>query len=294
MMKLKPASEPKPKAKAFIIDCLITILGTFLFACSLHIFTIPNQIAPGGITGVSTIINHLTDFPIGAVNIVLNIPIMIFGLFNLGKWFMIKTVISSVAFSIFIDYVLVNFPTYTGDEILVVVFGGILMGIGIGFVLKCGGSTGGMDIINKSILKRVPHLKIGALTLYVDLIVVAFSALAFQSVEPALYAIILLYISAYAIDKVLYGINVCKLMYIVSEHAVDISKEIIIKLNRGVTILESRGAYTDEKKPTLLCAVRQNEYFKVKVIIKSIDPNAFIMITSANEIDGYGFKSNDI
>lgn len=294
MFKLKKIDEPKFNAKIFIVDCLITILGTFFFASAVHIFTAPNQIAPGGITGISTIINYLTGLPIGAVNITLNLPIMLFGLFNLGKWFMVKTVISSLSFTIFIDYVLVNIPVFTGDKVLVAIFGGALMGIGIGTVLTRGGSTGGMDIINKSILKLVPHMKLGTLTLLVDLFVIVISIFAFKSIEPAFYAMITLFISSQAIDKVLYGFNVCKLMYVVSEHAEQITKEIIVKMNRGATILESRGAFTDVRKPTILCAVRQNEYFKVKKIIKTIDPNAFIMISSATEIDGSGFKSNEI
>lgn len=290
MLKLNKVNEPKFNPFIFTMDTLITIFGTFLFAAAVHIFTAPNQIAPGGVTGISTIINHVTGFPIGGVNIVLNIPIMVFGLLNLGKWFMLKTVISSISFTVFIDYVLVNVPVFKGDMILTAVFGGVLMGIGLGLVLSRGGSTGGMDIINKSIQRRVPHIKLGTLTLMVDLIVIAISVFAFGSISPALYATIALFISAQAIDTVLYGFYVCKLMYIVSEKAEDIAKEIIVKMNRGATILESRGAYTDEKKPTILCAVRQHEYFKVKKIIRTIDPHAFVMISSASEIDGSGFK----
>lgn len=294
MIKLKKINEPKFHPLAFTIDTLITIFGTFLFSSAIHIFTAPNQIAPGGITGISTIINHLTGLPIGGVNIVLNIPIMVFGLLNLGKWFMLKTVISSFSFTIFMDYVLVNAPVFEGDMILAAVFGGVLMGIGLGLVLSRGGSTGGMDIINKSIQRRVPHIKLGTLTLLVDLVVITISIFAFGSISPALYAAIALFISAQAIDTVLYGFYVCKLMYIVSEKAEKIAKEIIVKMNRGATILESRGAFTDVKKPTILCAVRQHEYFKVKKIIRSIDPNAFVIISSASEIVGSGFKTNDV
>lgn len=294
MVKQTKGESQQFNPKQFAVDCFFTILGTFLFALALHVFTVPNKIAPGGISGISTIINHLTGLPIGAVNITLNIPIMVFGLINLGKLFMIKTMLSTVSFTIFIDYLLVNIPAYTGDKVIVAIFGGLLMGIGIGTVLMRGGSTGGMDIINRSILRRVPHIKLGQLTLYVDMVVIAISVFAYGSIEPAFYAIISLYISATAIDTVLYGFNVCKMMYIVSGEAEIIAKEIILQVKRGATILESKGAFTDTRRPTILCAVRQNEYFKVKKIIKTIDPQAFIMISSATEIVGSGFKSNDL
>lgn len=294
MIKLPKVDEPQFVAKAFIMDCIFTIIGTALFAASVHIFTAPNMIAPGGVTGISTMINHATGLPIGAVNIVLNIPIMIFGLLNLGKWFMLKTIISSLTFSLVMDYILIFVPAYTGEKILVAIFGGVLMGAGIGIVLNRGGSTGGMDIINKSIQRRVPHMRLGTLTLLFDLVIISVSVFAYKNIDSAFYAAILLFISSKAIDTVLYGFNISKLMYIVSSHAVEIAQEIIIKMHRGATILESRGAYTDERRPTILCAVRQSEYFKVKKIIKGIDPNAFVMISSATEVVGSGFKSNEV
>lgn len=279
--------------REFTIDTLITILGTFIFACAVHIFTSPNQIAPGGVSGISTIIYHLTGLPLGAVNITLNIPLMIIGLIYLGKRFMFKTFVSLITFTLSMDYILVHFPTYSGDRLIAAIFGGIFMGTGIGIVLRHGGSSGGMDITNKIINKKVPHIKLGQITFCSDMVVITISAFAFHSIEPALHAVIALFISAKAVDTVLYGFDVCKLVYIVTDHAEDISKQIISQLKRGATILESHGAYTNQRKPTIMCAVRQNQYYKLKKIIQTIDPNAFIIITSANEIVGMGFKTND-
>lgn len=280
--------------KDFALDILLTILGTSLLVFSIHTFTAPNQIAPGGVTGISIIINYLTGLPIGAINITLNIPIIIIGIINLGKRFMIKTFVSLITFTFVMDYVLVHFPVYTGEKIVAAIFGGLIMGLGIGLVFKRSSSTGGMDILNRIIAKRLPHIKLGKITFSTDMVIIAISAIAFKSVEPALYSIITLYISATALDMVLYGLNVCKLMYIVSDKADEIAKRIMTDMNRGATIMESYGAYTNVKRPTIMCAVRQNEYIKLKKIISSVDENAFIIISSATEIVGSGFKNVEL
>lgn len=287
--KSKAVINPREFAK----DILLIIIGTFIFATGVYVFTSPNQIAPGGVSGISTIIYHLTGLPLGAVNITLNIPIMVVGLIYLGKRFMVKTIISLVTFTLVTDYVLANMPTYTGDKLVAAIFGGIMMGVGIGTVFTRVGSTGGMDIINKIINRKLPHIKIGQLTFCSDVVVMAISAIAFKSIEPALYAAIALFISSKAIDTVLYGFNICKLMYVITDHAEEISQDIIKKMHRGATILEGHGAYTNQKRPTIMCAVRQNEYFKVKKIIYAIDPNAFVIIAAANEIVGAGFQPYD-
>lgn len=293
MRKRVGQAKPQSKKVVFLIDILLTIVGTFVFAAAVHIFTSPNQIAPGGMTGVSTIIYHLTGLPIGAVNITLNIPIMIIGLIFLGKRFMFKTFISLVTFTVSVDYILASFPVYKGDTVVAAIFGGLLMGVGIACVFTRLSSTGGMDIINKIINKKIPHIKLGKIMFCTDMIIISFSGFAFKSIEPVLYAAIALYISTTAINAVLYGFNVCKLMYVVSDKADEIAKLIMTEMNRGATIIESYGAYTNERKPTILCAVRQNEYFKVKRIIHSIDDKAFIIISSANEIVGSGFHARD-
>ncbi len=283
----------KKQIGVFALDILITIIGTFMFAVSIHFFTAPNLIAPGGITGIATIISELTKIKIGTVNIAINIPIMVLGFCYLGKQFMLKTIVSLISFTIFVDYVLAPLPVYTGDKLVSAIFGGVLLGGALGIILSRGASSGGMDIINKLIAKRVPHLKFGRVVFATDFIVVTASAIAFKSIEPALYALILLYIASAALDAVLYGFNVCKCMYIISEKSEIISQRIISEMNRGATIFESYGAYTKEKRPTIMVAVRQNEYYKLKRIIKTTDPTAFIIVSPANEIVGSGFSMND-
>lgn len=294
MKKIKMPPQPKINPKEFTIDILITMLGTILFAFAIHFFTAPNQIAPGGVTGIATIINFLRpNWAIGTIYICINVPLMIIGVISLGKRFMIKTIVSLLTFTVALDYIWVYLPTFTEEKLLAAIFGGLVMGIGIGMVMARGGSTGGMDIINRIILKKLPHIKLGRIMLCTDLIIISISGFVYGSIEPVLYSAVTLYVSSAALDMVLYGFHICKLMYIVSDKSDEIAQAILTQMNRGATILESYGAYTKQKKPTIMCAVRQNQYFKVKKIINAIDPQAFVIITSANEIVGSGFKSND-
>lgn len=276
--------------KAFGLELLTTLIGSFIFALSVHYFTAPNRIAPGGITGLATIINSLfPSVPLGGLTAAFNIPILIVGFFHLGKRFLFKTLVSIGSFTIFTDYLFKAWPTYTNDKFLAAIFGGVLMGIGIGLMFSSGGSSGGMDIINKIISKRLPHLKLGRITFLSDLVVVTVSAFAFQSVEPALYALVALYVSSLAIDMVLYGFNVCKFIYIITDQADALSERIIEEMHRGATILRSYGAYTKQDKPTVMVAVRQNEYYRLQKLVQSVDPSAFMIVTAANEIVGKGF-----
>lgn len=289
MSKVKKPKRKLNKVESLILDYLTIAVGAFIFAVGMHCFTAPNQMAPGGVTGIATIVNYAAKVPIGLITVLINVPIMIFGFWHLGKKFMFKSIFSVISFTVFIDYVLAEVPVYTNDKILASIFGGVMMGIGIGLQLTRGGSSGGMDIVNKIISKRVPHIKLGQIIFASDLVIVTISIFVFKSVEPALYALVALYISSVSLDMVLYGFNVCKFVYIISEKAPEISKCIIEELHRGATILESTGAYTGEKRPTVMVAIRQNEYYMMKKIIARNDPDAFVIVTSATEIMGVGF-----
>lgn len=294
MKKLDRVVEAKFNPKVFAIDVLLTMLGTFVFAVAIHVFTAPNRIAPGGVTGIATILNFSTGFPLGVATILLNIPIVILGVIYLGRWFMVKTFISIVTFTLSIDYILVNVPTYSGNVIVAALFGGVLMGAGLGLVTTRVSSSGGTDVINRIIAKKIASVKLGTITFLTDMVVILISGLVYKQVEPVLFAIITLYVSARALDTVLYGFNVCKLLYIITDKPDEVAYCINTQIKKGATIFDSLGAYTRKKKPTIMCAVRRNQYVRLKRFIADIDPNAFIIITSANEIVGSGFKSNDL
>ena len=277
--------------KQWAVNILVILLATMLYACALKVFTAPNQIAPGGVTGISTIINYLTGFPIGTVNLILNIPIAILGFIKLGRHIMIKTIIYLLSFSFFSDILFAGLPVYTNNRLVAAVFGGALMGCAIGLIMSRGGSTGGMDIVNKLIQRRLPHLKLGQVVLASDVVIVILSMLAYQDVEPGLFALITMFISSTALDKVLYGFNTCKFMYIIADDVPELGRRINQEMHRGATILESYGSYTNERRPTLMVAVRQSEYYRIKKIINQVDPMAFVIVTSATEVAGKGFTA---
>lgn len=288
-LPIQAAAEPRETSRQLIVDFALILAGTFLFACSVKLFTAPNHIAPGGLTGVSTILNYLTGLPIGVVNLCFNIPLMLLGIWKLGKKFMLKTIVSLLSFTFFTDYVLVSFDPITENKLVAAIFGGVLTGAGVGLMMSRGGSSGGSDILSKIVQRRVPHMKIGQVIFSFDLIVVTASIFAYREIEPALFALIALYLQSVALDKVLYGFNICKFMYIVTPHVDEMGRRINEELIRGATIFESYGSYTHEKRPTLMVAVRQNEYYRVKKIVNEVDPMAFVIVTSATEIEGKGF-----
>lgn len=271
-------------------DTLLVLIGTFILAMSIYIFTAPNKIAPGGISGLATVINHLTDWNIGLLNALINLPLLLLGFFYIGKGFMFKTMISVFSFSVFYDYVMPLFPYYEGDHLLAAVFGGVLMGIGIAITFAAEACTGGVDILAKVLQKWFPHVKLGSMMFLVDAFIVIFAAIAYQDITTAMYATIAIFACTQMMDRVLYGMDLGKLIVIVSRKGDEIAQAIMDTADRGVTKLYSKGAYSNEENTTLLCAVRNNEYPHLKREIYQVDPNAFFIVTTASEVVGEGFK----
>ncbi len=277
----------------YSLDILVTLIGTGVFAFGIYYFVAPNNFAPGGVSGIAIIASHLTPLSVGTINLLINIPLFILGIFKLGKHFMLKTLISILSFSIFMNYIFIPIPVYTDDIFLAAIFGGVLCGVGIGMVLSRFSSTGGMDIVNKIVSKAMPHLKLGIVMLVGDVIIVLISMIVFRSINSGLYAFICLFICAQSLNAVLYGLDQGMLLHIISDKSQDISHEIINSLDRGATIVDGKGAYTGNKKSFILCAIRQTQYYKVKKLVYSIDPKAFIIVTQSKEVMGEGFKSID-
>ena len=265
--------------KNSISDYIIIALGASLYAASVAVFTSKNNIAPGGLTGVATMLNYLFSLPIGAMIFVMNIPLFLWAFFESGKRFVVKTMIGTALVSVFIDIFQVILPFYSGNIMLAAIFGGALSGFGLGLIFARGGSTGGTDIIAVSLNKRFPHISTGRLMLISDAVVLTAAAIVYGNIESALFA----------------GITICngKLIFIISDSYETISREIIQKLGRGVTILNGSGAYTGKSKRVLMCAARPNQVVKITKGVKIIDKNAFIVVTTANSILGEGFYNSD-
>jgi uncharacterized membrane-anchored protein YitT (DUF2179 family) len=277
--------------KQIVWEYFLILAGTILFAVSVYVFTAPNQIAPGGVSGLATVINHLSGIPLGLLSGLINLPLIVWGYFSLGRGFIVKTIFSVVSFTVVYDYVMPLFPVYVGDTMLASLFGGAIMGLGIGLTFLADGSTGGLDISNKIVQKRFPHLKMGTLVFVSDLAIIAFAAYAYQDVTTALFAIISMFVCGKVIDAVLYGVDLGKMVVIVTNKGDEISTAIIEETDRGVTKIPTVGGYTGNENDTLICAVRQNQYHHLQKVVHSIDPNAFLIVTTATEVVGEGFKS---
>lgn len=277
------------KLKNFALDVLFMSAGAALYSVAVNMFTSPNQIAPGGVTGLSIIIEHLTGMPIGLMMFLLNIPLLLLGYKFLGRQFITKTLTATVILSVVVDLLKPFLPIYQGDKFLAAVFSGVLSGGGLVCILLRGATSGGSDILARLLQLKWPYLSFGRMILAVDLVVVAVSGIVFHSLESVLYAVILIFVSSKVIDTVLYGTGNGKLMYIITLKEKEISQAITSQLRRGVTVVPVTGGYTGSEKKMLLCVVRRNELYRLRTLVHSCDPNAFLMVTEIGEILGEGF-----
>ena len=277
-------------------DWLFIIAGTVLTAFSFSIFFIPHEIAPGGVSGIATILHVLFDFPVGVGIILINLPLFIMGWHKYGVRFMLGTFVSTILMSLIID--LVPIPEWlldgiSSDMLLSCIYGGVMMGAGLGLVLRCGATTGGTDLAAMLLNSWFPHIRVAWILFAIDFIVVAAAGIFFEPMM-ALYAIITLFISARAMDFVQVGINSAKALMIISDHAAEISDGLLNKVGRGVTMLPGKGMYSGNEKNVLLCVVRRNEIAKSRMIIKNIDDRAFVIVSNVSEVLGEGFSANKI
>lgn len=283
------------KIRTTATDYFIITCGAILYAMSVVVFTSPNNIAPGGMTGISTMLNYLFNLPIGVMIFVLNIPLFIWGAIENGLSFLAKAVIGTALVSISIDVLTPILPVYSGDTLLAAGFGGVLNGIGLGFIFYRGGSTGGTDIIALNIHKRFPFISTGTIILIADITVLIMVFFVYNSIESVLYALVAIFVSIKVIDAISYGTSRGngKLMFVITNHYDEVCNGIMKDIRRGATLLEGQGAYSGENKQVIMCAVRPQEVYKITTSVKNIDPKAFIIVTTAGIIKGQGFAFKD-
>lgn len=278
------------KTKKIFTDAVFFTVGAVIYAVSVTVFTAPNNIAPGGITGIATVLNFLFGLPIGTSILLINLPLLIISAQKIGKGYMIKSLIGTLAVSAAIDgLTFLNVSAYTGNTMLASIFGGILSGFAISIILMRGGSTGGTDIAAHLLRRRLPHISLGRLILIIDIIIIIFAVIAYRNIESGLYAVISLFAASQVIDSMLYGADRGKLLFIVTKRASEIAARINSLLSRGATVLNSRGAYSGENNGIVMCAVRKNEIFNIKSIIRDADPEAFVIVCDSSETIGEGF-----
>ncbi|NLB91392.1 MAG: YitT family protein [Clostridiales bacterium] len=276
--------------KQMVLSYIYIIVGSAIASIAYPVFLVENSIVPGGVTGIAIIINYLfSQFSVGSVSLVLNIPLFIVGYRSMGKVFAFRSLVATVIFSILIDVFTPVFPLLTNDLLLSAIFGGALLGIGLGLILKGGATTGGSDMIAKMIHSRFSFISIGMFLLAVDFFV-ATAAGIFVDGKMALYALICIYVTSKSIDLVLEGLNASKSCYIITQKHEEVSSRIMNELERGVTHIHATGAYTGESRPIILCVASIEEVPKIKNIVSQEDENAFMFINDTKEALGEGFK----
>jgi len=261
-----------------------------LYGAGICCFLEPASIAPGGVSGISIMVNFLTGLPIGITSILINIPVLIAGYIFLDKKLIKNTVFALVLTSAIIDYIITPlFPVYSGDRLLGSVFGGIFMGIGLGIIFSCGSTTGGTDILSLLMKKKFPNLRMGIAMLIIDCIILAFSMLVFKDTESGLYGIISLYCSTKLIDFFVYSGDRASLVFIISKETEKISSAIMNSMNRGVTLLDATGGYSGNKNKIIMCVVRRQEFPVLKQITLEADETAFLTAANSENVFGEGF-----
>lgn len=278
----------KSKVMRTIVDFLIIIVAGIIFACGLESFVSPNNIAPGGVSGISVALSYLTGLNEGIFYLGLNIPLLILGFIFLGKKLIGKTLISVVTVTLAVDFIFANLPHYEGDRILAAIFGGLLMGTGLGLTYSREATSGGSDIVNKLINKKLQSASLGVITFITDCIVIGASMLVFREIEAGLYAIIAIFISSRVMDVIIYGGMEGKMLLVFSDKHEEIAKK-FIENGRGVTFLDAEGGFSGKATKVICCAVRKNEYAKFRRFVKEIDSSSFMIIASAKEVLGNGF-----
>lgn len=270
-----------------LLEYLYVLIGSGIVAVAFNVFLLPNRIASGGVSGISTILDAVVGWEPAYVQWAFNIPLFIAGVLLLGKQFGAKTLAGTI-FLPFVVFLTKEYEPWTSDPLLASLFGGIGVGLGLGIVFRGKASTGGTDLAAQIINKYI-GLSLGTCVAIIDGLIVLSAAIIFD-IEQGLYALIALYVTSKTIDLIQLGFSRTKMALIITENQSEVREGILNKIDRGVTKLSAYGGYTDHERPVLMCVVDQTEFTKLKQLVQTIDPTAFIIVTDASEVLGEGFK----
>jgi len=265
------------------------LIGLFIAAISYKMYLIPNQVVSGGFTGIGQLVNHFTGLSVGTVNLMLNIPLFALSLKSMGVRFGIRSLLAMAGLSLFID--LLPLPPATDDLMLAAVYGGVTMGIGFGLILRGSATTGGTDMLASLLHRLVPPIRVSYAIFLFDGLVIVASAFFFEP-QSAMYGLISAFISNVLIDMVLEGPNAAHAYFIISDKSEQIAQRILSEMDRGVTALNAMGMYRRTEKQVLLCVVNRFQTIQLRRLVFSVDPNAFVFASRANEVLGEGFNAN--
>ena len=261
----------------------LATLGSLIFAVAVAFFYDPAKLAPGGISGLAVIISHVTKLPTGTLIFVMNIPLLILALLRFGKKFVFLTIYTTALSSLIMDLLApyaAQVAPMTDDMTVIALCGAALDGLGLGLVFRAGGCTGGSDIIIKFLRQRYRAIRTGGMALIINSAVVALTFVVFRDFEITIYSALAMIVASYVLDKVL-----------ISDHAQEITDRVLSSMHVGITLLDGEGAYMKTPKKVILCVARKHSFPKVRDVVKEIDPHAFVIVSSATEIFGKGYKS---
>ncbi len=284
------------KYKILLKELFCLVAGTTLMAAAVNWIYEPLDMVTGGISGLSIVVKSLSGrfigitLPVWVSNFVLNIPIFIWGVFIKGKEFIAKTLFANTVFSLAM-YIIPVFDPGRHDYLLAAVVGGVLTGVGLGLVFATGYSTGGTDLLSTIICKYIPYYSVSTVLFVIDSVVIITGAVLF-GLYISFYAVIAIFVSSSVMDYILSGGKACKQVLVISPEYKEISMQVFTKMERGATLIEAKGMYSNNSRPVLLCVVARKEIAKLTGIVKNIDRNAFVIISEIREVFGEGFGQN--
>lgn len=280
----------KQNVIAEVKNALFILAGLICSSAAYNLYLIPNNIAAGGFTGIGQLVNTFMDIKVGTVSILLNVPLFALSMKTLGLRFGLRSLLAMLGLSLFIDYLPI--PCVTNDMLLATVFGGALAGMGFGLILRGSATTGGTDMLASLIHRRIPTVRVSVGIFVVDGLVILASAFVFDQ-QAAMYALICAFLMNVMVDIVLEGPNSAHSYFIISDHAEEIAQHLMDELSRGVTAFAAKGMYSRQDKQVLLCVVNRFEAMRLRRIVFSIDPTAFVIANKAHEVLGEGFKEQN-
>ena len=290
MQKLKEINLAK-EGRQLVSDYALIVLGTFAAGFAFAKFFLPYDLAPGGVTGISTVLAHYLPMTVGTLSFMINLPLFVLGWKNAGWRFAVRSFIAMTLMSVFID--IVPMHDVSGNVMLASIFGGVMMGLGLGLVVRAGATTGGTDMAAQMVHNAIGFASVATVLLVIDAIVVSIAALTF-GMEAGLWALITLYVSSKAMDMVIKGFNTAMQFVIISDHSEEIVKRIHHDIDRGCTRLMAEGTYSGRPVGTLLCILSRTEAPRLKKIVAEIDPHAFVTVCDVHEALGRGFTGEKV
>ena len=276
--------------KTVMLDQIYNLVAGFLYAAAISYFAGGADFAPGGVSGIALICNHLWRWPIGLVTVLINIPLALGSVFFVGKLFLIRSMISTVYCAAFQDLLFSRPPTYSGDPLLAALFTGVLWGAAMALLYMRGSSSGGTDFLTVSINTRRPHLSVGGITGALDVVIILLGWPVFGSIDAVLYGMVTTVLTSFTIDKIMARSSSSKMLTIITNKGQHIADWISRNCDRGSTLVKATGTFTGSERQILLCACTRLQVYAIRAAAYVIDPHCMVMISETSEVYGEGFR----